>query len=269
MAMMMAGRVLLVCALCVLWCGACGGYAWDFNDTLNKYYYGANGTYCRLNSNFSFCNKKGDPSKGEEAASHKSNAQSGTGSDQSNADGSSGGQGRGSEGNDFRGPGGDSGTKELKNSVGGETTPTQQSPSATQPSTVSEDLPKPAAPGGPEAPGTTTELQPPPQSPLPAGGTPTPTTATPTADGSSGGRDNSSEKNGSDESEETDEGPQESQPPNANVTETPTPATVTAAQTSATRTPDESDGSTAASHTTSPLLLFLVACAAAAAVVAA
>ncbi|RNF06833.1 mucin-associated surface protein (MASP) [Trypanosoma cruzi] len=25
MAMMMAGRVLLVCALCVLWCGACGG----------------------------------------------------------------------------------------------------------------------------------------------------------------------------------------------------------------------------------------------------
>ncbi|EAN94331.1 Mucin-associated surface protein (MASP) [Trypanosoma cruzi] len=29
MAMMMAGRVLLVCALCVLWCGAGGGYAED------------------------------------------------------------------------------------------------------------------------------------------------------------------------------------------------------------------------------------------------
>ncbi|PWV04449.1 Mucin-associated surface protein (MASP) [Trypanosoma cruzi] len=46
--------------------------------------------------------------------------------------------------------------------------------------------------------------------------------------------------------------------------------TVTAAQTSATRTPDESDSSTAVSHTTSPLLLLLlVACAAAAAVAAA
>ncbi|EAN84363.1 mucin-associated surface protein (MASP), putative, partial [Trypanosoma cruzi] len=33
--------------------------------------------------------------------------------------------------------------------------------------------------------------------------------------------------------------------------------------------PGDSDGSTAVSHTTSPLLLFLVACAAAAAVVAA
>ncbi|PBJ79592.1 mucin-associated surface protein [Trypanosoma cruzi cruzi] len=31
MAMMMTGRVLLVCALCVLWCGAGGGYAEDFD----------------------------------------------------------------------------------------------------------------------------------------------------------------------------------------------------------------------------------------------
>ncbi|EAN83205.1 Mucin-associated surface protein (MASP) [Trypanosoma cruzi] len=174
MAMMMAGRVLLVCALCVLWCGACGGYAWDFNgnESLNEQHYGANGTYCRLNSSFPFCEEKRNASKLKEAALKASNAQSGTGSGQ------------------------------------------------------------------------------------------------PNADGSSGGRDNSSEKNDSDESEETDEGPQESQPPNGNVTETPTPATVTSAQTSATRTPDESDGSTAVSHTTSPLLLFLVACAAAAAVVA-
>ncbi|RNC32251.1 mucin-associated surface protein (MASP) [Trypanosoma cruzi] len=28
---MMTGRVLLVCALCVLWCGAGGGYAWFYN----------------------------------------------------------------------------------------------------------------------------------------------------------------------------------------------------------------------------------------------
>ncbi|KAF8307562.1 Mucin-associated surface protein (MASP), subgroup S089 [Trypanosoma cruzi] len=34
MAMMMAGRVLLVCALCVLWCGACGVYARDVDKSV-------------------------------------------------------------------------------------------------------------------------------------------------------------------------------------------------------------------------------------------
>ncbi|PBJ76123.1 mucin-associated surface protein [Trypanosoma cruzi cruzi] len=48
-----------------------------------------------------------------------------------------------------------------------------------------------------------------------------------------------------------------------------TAITLTAAQTNHTVTPADSDGSTAVSHTTSPLLLLLVACAAAAAVVAA
>ncbi|EAN89889.1 Mucin-associated surface protein (MASP) [Trypanosoma cruzi] len=49
-----------------------------------------------------------------------------------------------------------------------------------------------------------------------------------------------------------------------------TPKTITAARINGTATPDDSDGSTAVSHTTSPLLLLLlVACAAAAAVVAA
>ncbi|EAN87263.1 Mucin-associated surface protein (MASP) [Trypanosoma cruzi] len=269
MAMMMTGRVLLVCALSVLWCGAGGGYAWDFgreNESLRKKHYGANGTYCRLNSSLFFCNEKRNASELEETVSQKSTVQREEGSDQPKAGDSSGGQDHGSEKNGSDRSIGNSGTTELKNPGERETTPTQ-------PSTGAENLPKPAAPGEPEAPGTTTELQPPQQSPLqsplPAGGTPPPTTATPTADGSSGGQDNSSEKNGSNDSEKTDAGPQESQPPNGNVTETPTPATVTAAQTSATRTPDESDGSTAASHTTSPLLLFLVACAAAAAVVAA
>ncbi|RNC32047.1 mucin-associated surface protein (MASP) [Trypanosoma cruzi] len=32
MAMVMAGRVLLVCALCVLWCGAGGGYTWPYKE---------------------------------------------------------------------------------------------------------------------------------------------------------------------------------------------------------------------------------------------
>ncbi|EAN83086.1 Mucin-associated surface protein (MASP) [Trypanosoma cruzi] len=271
MAMMMTGRVLLVCALCVLWCGACGGYAWDFdnNSSLNEYYYGAYGVYCNASLNATFCEEKRNASKGEETALKTSTVQSENDGGQSSAGDSSGEQEQTLEESGSDRSIGNSGGQELKNPGEGEATPTEQSPSPTQPSTVSEDLPKPAAPGGSEAPGTTTELQPPPQSPLPAGGTPTPTTATPIADGPSGGRDNSSEKNGSDDSEKTDAGPQESQPPNGNVTETPTPATVTAAPTSATRTPDESDGSPAASHTTSPLLLFLLACAAAAAVVAA
>ncbi|KAF5216432.1 Mucin-associated surface protein (MASP) subgroup S074 [Trypanosoma cruzi] len=48
-----------------------------------------------------------------------------------------------------------------------------------------------------------------------------------------------------------------------------TAETITAAQTNGTATPDDSDSSTAVSHTTSPLLPLLVACAAAAAVVTA
>ncbi|KAF8280355.1 Mucin-associated surface protein (MASP), putative, partial [Trypanosoma cruzi] len=71
MAMMMTGRVLLVCALCVLWCGAGGSYAWDFgsNDTLNEYYYGAYGVYCNASLNATFCKEKRNASKLKEAAS--------------------------------------------------------------------------------------------------------------------------------------------------------------------------------------------------------
>ncbi|EKF38805.1 mucin-associated surface protein (MASP), putative, partial [Trypanosoma cruzi marinkellei] len=62
MAMMMAGRVLLVCALCVLWCGAGGGDAWSLNSSdgrPDERYYGANGTYCKaFPGTFPSCNKK-------------------------------------------------------------------------------------------------------------------------------------------------------------------------------------------------------------------
>ncbi|EKF28833.1 mucin-associated surface protein (MASP), putative, partial [Trypanosoma cruzi marinkellei] len=60
MAMMMTGRVLLVCALCVLWCGAGGGDALFFrrDDEMNEYYYGVNSTYCKyFPGNFFKCNK--------------------------------------------------------------------------------------------------------------------------------------------------------------------------------------------------------------------
>ncbi|PWU99598.1 Mucin-associated surface protein (MASP) [Trypanosoma cruzi] len=183
MAMMMTGRVLLVCALCVLWCGAGGGYAWDFGsdgESLNEYYYGAYGVYCNASLNATFCEEKRNAIKHKEAALQKNTAQSGTGSGQPNAGGSSGRQDQTLEESGLGQPEG----------TAGEGTP---------------ELNKPGE-GGTE--------------------TPTPLSSPPTA-------------------------------------------TVTAAQTSATRTPDESDGSTAASHSTSPLLLLLVACAAAAAVVAA
>ncbi|EKG05297.1 mucin-associated surface protein (MASP), putative, partial [Trypanosoma cruzi] len=91
MAMMMTGRVLLVCALCVLWCGAGGGYAWDFgsNDTLNEYYYGANGVFCKIFPKMYSCELKINASK---AALQKNASQSGELSGQPNAGGSPGGQ---------------------------------------------------------------------------------------------------------------------------------------------------------------------------------
>ncbi|EKF28962.1 mucin-associated surface protein (MASP), putative, partial [Trypanosoma cruzi marinkellei] len=60
MAMMMTGRVLLVCALCVLWCGAGGGDAWALSDDLHKQYYGANSTYCTKYSTVFNCNNKNE-----------------------------------------------------------------------------------------------------------------------------------------------------------------------------------------------------------------
>ncbi|EKF29218.1 mucin-associated surface protein (MASP), putative, partial [Trypanosoma cruzi marinkellei] len=63
MAMMMTGRVLLVCALCVLWCGAGGGDALFFgnDDEMNEYYYGVNSTYCKyFPGNFFKCNNKNE-----------------------------------------------------------------------------------------------------------------------------------------------------------------------------------------------------------------
>ncbi|EKF29421.1 mucin-associated surface protein (MASP), putative, partial [Trypanosoma cruzi marinkellei] len=61
MAMIMAGRVLLVCALCVLWCGGgCGGDAWSLSDDLHKQYYGANSTYCTKYPTVFNCNNKNE-----------------------------------------------------------------------------------------------------------------------------------------------------------------------------------------------------------------
>ncbi|EAN89850.1 Mucin-associated surface protein (MASP) [Trypanosoma cruzi] len=130
MAMMMTGRVLLVCALCVLWCGAGGGYAWDFGsdgESLNEYYYGAYGVYCNASLNATFCEEKRKAIKLKEAALQKNTARSGEGSGQPNAGGSSGRQAHGSEesgSGQSEGTAGE-GTPELnKPGEGGTETPT-------------------------------------------------------------------------------------------------------------------------------------------------
>ncbi|EKF37625.1 mucin-associated surface protein (MASP), putative [Trypanosoma cruzi marinkellei] len=67
-AMMMTGRVLLVCALCVLWCGiAGGGSAWSMeNATLRKYYYGENSSFCKwFNYTYPDCKKQNEVSPPE------------------------------------------------------------------------------------------------------------------------------------------------------------------------------------------------------------
>ncbi|ESS64101.1 mucin-associated surface protein (MASP) [Trypanosoma cruzi Dm28c] len=130
MAMMMTGRVLLVCALCVLWCGACGGYAWDLmNDTLNEYYYGADGVFCKIFPKMYSCELKINASK---AALKASTAQSGEVSGQPNAGVSPGGQDQTLKENGSDQSQGDAGTQLQKP---GETPPEAPTP-ATPPATV-------------------------------------------------------------------------------------------------------------------------------------
>ncbi|RNC60787.1 mucin-associated surface protein (MASP), partial [Trypanosoma cruzi] len=103
MAMMMTGRVLLVCALCVLWCGAGGGYAWFFNDEVHAYYYGANGTYCKAFPEiFSFCSKATGETSPQNAAGGSVTGENagpaGKASDPLSGEGSAGRLAHGSEG---------------------------------------------------------------------------------------------------------------------------------------------------------------------------
>ncbi|EKF29277.1 hypothetical protein MOQ_006948, partial [Trypanosoma cruzi marinkellei] len=90
MAMMMAGRVLLVCALCVLWCGAGCGCAWDFGTKeLNEYYYGPNGTFCKVFPKVYACEARMNASKRQAATPLPEAVQSGTGGGQTTGGGSS------------------------------------------------------------------------------------------------------------------------------------------------------------------------------------
>ncbi|EKF34820.1 mucin-associated surface protein (MASP), putative [Trypanosoma cruzi marinkellei] len=219
MAMMMTGRVLLVCALCVLWCGAGGGDAWAHEacgsgaePCYNSSWY--NKTFS-TSFRSSFLGETNSTSGGSGASSTDSTA---NGGDRARMDGNGS-------------------TDAVRNAQSGST----HSPSGTS--------------------------QPPSQ--LPAGATETTSTLTAAPPPPAGGPENNTAETELGGPEGEDEGTQESQPPEGNGTEAPTTATVTAAQTNATMMFGDSDGSTAVSHTNSPLFLFLFVCAAAAAMVVA
>ncbi|EKF28731.1 mucin-associated surface protein (MASP), putative, partial [Trypanosoma cruzi marinkellei] len=261
MAMMMAGRVLLVCALCVLWCGAGGGYALFMNSSDTRYYYGPNSTYCTQYPNvFSSCsNAAGGTSS---TAGGGVSGKGAEGSKQPSAGDSAGGQDKNLVGTASLGPQGDDGEGKLNQlGVGGATPPPpappgQPGPSAppapgpstgpsgpsappgpTGPSGPSPpgpseqtDVPNPKNPGESVTPGVTTETQSAehsqPQSRMQADGSPA--TATLSSGGTAGGQAESPEENGSGRSE-GDAGERElNQTDGSGTTTTPT-ATVTGA----------------------------------------
>ncbi|EKF35131.1 mucin-associated surface protein (MASP), putative, partial [Trypanosoma cruzi marinkellei] len=262
MAMMMAGRVLLVCVLCVLWCGAGGGYAWNLDANIRNHYYGPNGVFCKSFPNTSFCDettvdKPPTPAAESSVAVGKAEP-GGKGSGQASAGDSAGEQDQSplengsvkseeEEGTHEPQPpeGNETGTPELNTTREGETEalpppqPPSSSLSAPPVSSGSSALPKPAAEGDSESSDTTTEPQAADnsqlQTQLTTHGNETETEApTPTEVPPAGGPENSTEKTDSDRPEEESEGTQESQLPHGNETETPTTATVTADQTNAT-----------------------------------
>ncbi|EKF29270.1 mucin TcMUCII, putative, partial [Trypanosoma cruzi marinkellei] len=191
MAMMMAGRVLLVCVLCVLWCGAGGGYAWNLDANIRNHYYGPNGVFCKSFPNTSFCDETTvdkPPTRGAASSVTVGNAVPGAeGSDQASGDDSAGGQGDGMEGTVSLGPGGEEGQGKLNRLGEGGTPqlspplppsppakplppPTQAPPEPPGPSEQT-NVPNPTNPGDSVTPGVTREPQSAQQSQLPSAGT--------------------------------------------------------------------------------------------------
>ncbi|KAF5216164.1 Mucin-associated surface protein (MASP) subgroup S040 [Trypanosoma cruzi] len=335
MAMMMTGRVLLVCVLCVLWCGAGGVYARDIDNKAlgDCMASGVLGTNCSrvpggcdktapkppFRSALPITVLQADAPEGEVPASQGGNLNSiessGTGAPgkaSENPDGipgkveSSGG-----------GSSGGAGGKEARQEAEGTdntpsnppvTTVTPQAEETKAKEVLSSALSPPAG-GVPPAsddthtsPGTNEENS------ASKNETKSNSLERPSEDGEAGQQDKEADTQGTQETEGTqetaaspistsgsggaqseadadDDDPQRPNPegpqndgteagdthgPSAASDAAPQAAKAIAAQTNGTVTPGDSDGSTAVSHSTSPLLLLLfVACAAAAAVVAA
>ncbi|EAN93999.1 Mucin-associated surface protein (MASP) [Trypanosoma cruzi] len=299
MAMMMTGRVLLVCALCVLWCGVCGGGC-DGGETAVPRS-GAGGPppgsaelgtplqdTQELNVESPDINGK-VPSQSspriEKADDEDSDDEDREGKDKKDEKEKNKVQPEKDEGKKKEGPppppppppppapppppggpapsstaveGGPTAEKENLQKVTKKDSEAPEAPSgdATQGQhshdTDTEDSTKNAATGSPAEPTTTLSTS------------------------ASGSGDHVQNKADEDDAQSSEEQHDSVETGNANDVPTlseeapQTAETITAARINVTTTPGDSDGSTAVSHTTSPLLLLLVvACAAAAAVMAA
>ncbi|EKF38963.1 hypothetical protein MOQ_000820, partial [Trypanosoma cruzi marinkellei] len=248
MAMMMTGRVLLVCALCVLWCGASQASTAERDDKVGQSTGGVIGAGHTLSSEESQSNPSGEAPK-PDAAPRRSESQHSSGG------GAAGKQGQGLEGtasgrpNEVQGEVlkqlGEGRTPQLSPTAAiatiGPPTPLpakssppqlpSSSPSAQTLSSGADILQKPATDGDSESSGTTTEPQPAnnsqPQSQLMAGGTETEAaalTGAPPAEGKAA----SPEENDLGKSEVA-AGEQELNQTDGRETQTTTKATVNAA----------------------------------------
>ncbi|PBJ80562.1 mucin-associated surface protein [Trypanosoma cruzi cruzi] len=282
MAMMMTGRVLLVCVLCVLWCGACGGGCSDdvVNGVVEQPVISASGGVVthnptgravpggagNLSAQQSQLNKVGDPLPGRsslEAPSEIESTKQQTQSDHERKDPVTPSQSLGEQRQDEQHedppeePGASLGQEERKHALDGGRERNDSPPPLSNNNTVSsnseeltEDTPRSTeiivaahSEEGQEDENITPYLE------QPQGNS----TAAPaiTTQIISMKPPNKSESNAVKMSEAS-------------------PQSTGTVQANHTATPGDSDSSTAVSHTTSPLLLlFVVACAAAAAVVAA
>ncbi|EKF27996.1 mucin-associated surface protein (MASP), putative [Trypanosoma cruzi marinkellei] len=275
MAMTMTGRVLLVCALCVLWCGAGGGNSIPPISTLSggKRFPGGVVPKPEVKSPEVVQPETtpAEPALPKVGEDDKSKPDTPGTADNVVTGGSGGTTGKetGLEAED---------TNETSSGlpftqVTQETTEspisTGGSGGAQREAAAGDDDSQRPNPEGPQNDGTEAGNNHGPSTA--SGAVPPPTTTVTAAQTNATLTDNSTDETDLDRREGEEEGTQESQLPHGNQTEAPTTATLTSAQTNATRILGDSDGSTAASHTTSSLFpfLFVLACAAAAAVVAA
>ncbi|EAN86464.1 Mucin-associated surface protein (MASP) [Trypanosoma cruzi] len=320
MAMMMTGRVLLVCALCVLWCGAGGVYARDIDNKALGDCMTSGVLVTNCSHVPSGCDKtapkppfrsalpitvlQADASEGKDLTSQgdnlNSSESSGTGApgkasenpggipgtDDSSGGGSSGAGGkearREAEGMNEASSGKQvTNEKEVLSPAGGGSAPdpngTHNSPETNAVNSASENEPESnslerssedgeAGQQDEEADAQGTQ-----ETEVRQG-----TAASPVSTSGSGGAQSEADADVDDPQRPNPEGPQndgteagDTHGPTAVSDAAPQAAKAITAQTNGTVTPGDSDGSTAVSHTTSPLLLLLVVACAAAAVVAA
>ncbi|ESS62040.1 mucin-associated surface protein (MASP) [Trypanosoma cruzi Dm28c] len=286
MAMMMTGRVLLVCALCVLWCGAGGRCAEEKAGHGVQRDVSASGTpplgskelvtspqeTQELNDGPTDVNLKvpressssleedDDDSEEEEKIKGPTQAQ----------------KGKNNKGTPESLPpppppsaGEESPTAEEESSQNVTTVTNKNTPSGSKMESKAPEPPSEDAAQGQHSHDTDTENS---TKNAAAGSPAEPTTSSTSTSGSGDHVQNNAGKDDAQSPEGQHDGIETGNThvvPTHSETASQTPETATAARINVTTTPGDSDSRTAVSHTTSPLLLLLVACAAAAVVVVA